>query len=450
MYAFMYADIMKKSPIKLFHVALVFFVVISLSTSTSSVSSSQITDNTPSLYTNQGSTAKGSDKIQQVISLIDEALILEYLQTIVGFGPRMTGGYGCEKAASYIKQQFTDMQLTTRYQNWTAWGNRYYHHIYTSQNVEGTLTGTDISHTSAIIFNAHYDSVAKGPGANDDGSGTVAVLAAAYALSHFTFNRTIKFVTFSGEEIGLIGSRMYTKETYERNESILVEINADMIGHDEGSRKMTVTATEDAGWVADVFQRMNTDYTIGLTIDRGTINRVNHKMSGSDFAAFLTYGWESVCCWEGEHDPNFHSAADNMTNVNLSYLVNTTRIIAATLASVADLSETPLQVRITSPRVGFLYNAGMRKGEIDDLKTTVIDDIWIWAEVDDATIPIERADFYYDGKLVYTDTEAPFKWQFNKFSVRKHEITVYVYDQLGRNSSDWRDIHFINILKRIR
>jgi hypothetical protein len=92
----------------------------------------------------------------------------------------------------------------------------------------------------------------------------------------------------------------------------------------------------------------------------------------------------------------------------------------------------------------------MRKGEIDDLKTTVIDDIWIWAEVDDATIPIERADFYYDGKLVYTDTEAPFKWQFNKFSVRKHEITVYVYDQLGRNSSDWRDIHFINILKRIR
>ena len=56
---------------------------------------------------------------------------------------------------------------------------------------------------SAIIFNAHYDSVAKGPGANDDGSGTVAVLAAAYALSHFDFKRTIKFVTFSGEEIGL-------------------------------------------------------------------------------------------------------------------------------------------------------------------------------------------------------------------------------------------------------
>jgi hypothetical protein len=308
----------------------------------------------------------------------------------------------------------------------------------------------DTTDASAIIFNAHYDSVAKGPGANDDGSGTTAVLAAAFALSHFTFNRTIKFVTFSGEEIGLIGSRVYTRDAYKHNESILVEINADMIGHDEGSRKMTVTATEDAGWIADIFQRLNTNYTIGLTVNRGNINRVNHKMSGSDYAPFLAYGWESVCCWEGDHDPNFHSAQDNLTNVNISYLVNTTRVIAATLAYLADLSDTPPQVRITSPQVGYLYNAGMRKHEIDEFKTTVINDIWVWAEVDYATVPIERAEFYYDGRLVYSDTEAPFKWQFNKFSLRKHDITVYVYDQLGRNSSDWREIHFINILKRIR
>jgi hypothetical protein len=80
----------------------------------------------------------------------------------------------------------------------------------------------------------------------------------------------------------------------------------------------------------------------------------------------------------------------------------------------------------------------------------VINDIWIWAEVDYATYPIERAEFYYDGNLVFIDTGAPFKWQFNKFSLGKHQITVLVYDQLGRNSSDWREIHFINIFKKIR
>jgi hypothetical protein len=107
-------------------------------------------------------------------------------------------------------------------------------------------------------------------------------------------------------------------------------------------------------------------------------------------------------------------------------------------------------VRITSPRVGFLYNAGIQKREIGEFKTTVIDYIWIWAEVEQASIPIQRAEFYYDGKLVFTDTEAPFTWQFNKFSVGKHQISVIVYDQLGRNSTDWREIRFINIFKRIK
>jgi aminopeptidase YwaD len=441
---------MKKSSVSTLQTAIVLFIVVLLSTSASSISFSQQKDTLTSDFDTQILSATSSQKIIDILSMINETLIQEYLQTIVGFGPRMSGSYGCEKAAQYIHQQFTDMQLIARYQNWTLWGSRYYHYFYQSQNIEGTLVGTNAMDNSAIIFNAHYDSVAKGPGANDDGSGTVAVLAAAYALSHFDFNRTVKFVTFSGEEIGLAGSRTYTKEAYEKNESILVEINADMIGHDEGSRKMTVTATEDVGWVADIFQRINNNYSIGLTVNRGTINRVLHGLGGSDFSAFLTYGWESICCWEGDHDPNFHSAQDDLSNVNLSYLVKTTRIIAATLAYLADLPETPPQVRITSPRVGFLYNEGMRKYAIDELKTTVIDDIWIWAEVDYATVPIERAEFYYDGKLVFTDTEAPYKWQFNKFSLGKHQIIVLVYDQLGKNSSDWREIRFINIFKRIK
>ncbi|KYK20196.1 hypothetical protein AYK25_01270 [Thermoplasmatales archaeon SM1-50] len=97
-------------------------------------------------------------------------------------------------------------------------------------------------------------------------------------------------MTFSGEEIDLFGSRSYSKEAYERNERILVEINADMIGYDEGSRRMTITATEDVGWVADIFESINTNYSIGLSISCREIDRAEHKMSGSNYAAFLTYG----------------------------------------------------------------------------------------------------------------------------------------------------------------
>jgi aminopeptidase YwaD len=440
---------MKKESVHIIQTVFVLFIIFLLSSTAASSSFSQKNTTNSSLLVKQKVQTTSSQKISDILSLIDENLILRYLQNIVGFGPRKTGTYGCEKAAQYIHQQFIENGLIARRQNWTGRGNEVIPRRYTSQNIEGTIPGTDPTDTSIIIFNAHYDSVAKGPGANDDGSGTVAVLAAAYALSHFDFKRTVKFVTFSGEEEGLLGSQACTKEAYARNDNILVEINADMVGHDEGSKTMTVTATEDAGWVAEIFQSMNANYTIGLTVNRGTINRAGHGLGGSDYSAFIPYSWESVCCWEGDHDPNFHSALDNLSNVNLSYLVNTTRMIAAALAYLADMDQTPPQVRITSPRVGFLYNDGMQKRPLSEFKTTVINNIWIWAEVDNATIPIQRAEFYYDGKLVYTDTEAPFKWEFNKFSLRKHQITVMVYDQLGRNSSDWREIRFINIFKKI-
>jgi len=441
---------MKKSITCILRTAIVFLIGISLSNPVSSILPPEQTNTNISLFDTPTAQTTTDQKIAQILSIIDENLIMKYLQFIVGFGPRMTGSYGCEKAAEYIFQQFTDMQLPTRYQNWTGWGNRYYPHFYASQNIEATLPGTNTDDTPSIIFNAHYDSVARSPGANDDGSGTAAVLAAAYALSQFDFERSVKFVTFSGEEVGLIGSRAYTKEAYERNERILVEINADMIGYDEGNRKITVTATEDAKWVADMFDHINTNYSIGLTINHREINRENHRMSGSDYAAFLPYGWETVCCWQGTGDPNFHTPQDNLSNVNVSYLVNTTRIIAATLAKLADEPDTPPQVRITSPRVGFLYKNEMKKRAIGEFKTTVIGDIWVWAEVDYATAPIERAEFYYDGKLVFTDTEAPYKWKFDKFSLRKHQITVIVYDELGRESSDWREIRFINIFTRFK
>jgi aminopeptidase YwaD len=438
---------MKNSSVKTFRSITVISIIVLLCASTVSLTSAQRQDRSTLLF--EKPTSSGSNqKIDQVLSLIDQDLLLGYLKILVGYGTRMDGTFNCELAGRYIDKQFTTMGLTSRVQNWSAWGNYHYHYVYDGQNIEGTLPGVDTNDNSALLFNAHYDSVAAGPGANDDGSGTVAVLAAAYALSHFTFQRTIKFVTFSGEEVGLLGAQAYTKEAYQRNDSILLEINADMIGHDTGSNTMRVTTTEDAGWAGDIFQMINQNYSIGLTINRGAINRVNHKLSGSDYSTFLQYGWESLCCWETDPDVNFHSAKDNLSNVNLSYLVNTTRTIAGALAYMADLPEPeiPPQVRIISPRVGYLYNAGMKKQGLGKFKTTVINDIWIWADVEHATAPIQRAEFYYDGKLVFTDTEEPYIWHFNKISLRKHDITVIVYDQLGRNSTDWRQIRFINLL----
>jgi hypothetical protein len=437
-------------PSSLARYALTFFIVSSLCAQASALAPSTTSTSAPPGTEQQSLGTTTNPKINAVLSKIDQHLLLGYLTTLVNYAPRTDGTYGCELSAKYIHTQFQEQGLNTRYQNWTSWGNRYHPHIYHCQNIEGTLPGIDPSDDSIIIFNAHYDGVKAGPGANDDGSGTAAVLAAAYALSQFHFNRTLKFLTFAGEEIGLIGSQAYAKEAYEHNDNILLEINADMIGHDNGSRTMRVISTEDAGWVADIFQTMASNYSIGLTIKPGFTNRVGHKMTGSDYAPFLEYGWESVSCWETAGDPNMHTAQDDLSNINLSYLVNTTKAIAGALAYLADLPETPPQVRIASPKVGSRYVAGMQKHDLKKFKTIVLDDIWIWAEVHYGTAPIMKAEFYDNGKLVSTITQAPFKWHLNERSLRNHEIMVKVYDQLGRTSTDWRELRFINLFLKNR
>ncbi|MFO7677762.1 MAG: M20/M25/M40 family metallo-hydrolase [Thermoplasmatota archaeon] len=398
---------------------------------------------------NKTSTINNNDqKITQILNIIDEDLVFEYLKTLVGFGPRMTGTYGCEKAAEYIYDQFIGMGLDTQFHDWAAWGNRRYPHFYESQNIIATHPGED-PNSATIIFNAHYDTVTNSPGANDDGSGTAAVLAAAYALSQFEFQQTIKFITFSGEEIALLGSRAYAKESYQKNDRILVQINADMIGYDEGSKKMRVTASEDVVWVSDIFKIISETYPIGLNVTQGRINRIQHGLRGSDYASFLLYGYECIACWQVDWDGNMHTPQDDITNVNMSYLVNTTRLIAATLAHLADTTEYPPQVRITSPQIGFFYRDGIQKREIGEYKTMVLNDIWIWAEVDYVSAPLLRAEFYYNGRLVHVDTEEPFKWHFNKRALGNKEIEVIVYDILGRNTTDWREIFFINLFPRI-
>lgn len=390
-----------------------------------------------------------SPKIESILEMITEDLIEEFMATLVGYGPRYTGTYGCEKSADYIHQQFTEMGLDARFQNWESFGNKYHPRFFSSQNVEGTLVGSNSSSDAVIAFGAHYDTARVSPGGNDDGSGTVAVLAAAYALSHFEFEHTVKFVAFSGEEIGLLGSHAYAKEAYESKENILAYMNADMMGHAttaETGRKMGIPVTEDAEWIFNVVDHINNDYDIHFSIDYGFIDREGRGWG--DYHSFVEYGYETISFWGGEGDPNMHTPDDDFDNVNISYLVNTTRIIAGTLAYLADTYDTYPQVQIESPQMGKLYFGGMKKRNISDLKTIVVDDIWIWADVKFATVPIVRADFYYDENLEYTDTEPPFKWNLNKFSLRKHRITIVVYDELGRNSIFWRDIRFINPFPR--
>jgi hypothetical protein len=90
---------MKKLSINTLDTVIVLLIVISLNTSASSISFSQTNDSTLPSFTNKKPNTMEAEKINEILSMINETLVLEYLEPIVGFGPRMTGTYGCEKAA---------------------------------------------------------------------------------------------------------------------------------------------------------------------------------------------------------------------------------------------------------------------------------------------------------------------------------------------------------------
>src|SRR5690606_29059383 len=77
---------------------------------------------------------------------------------------------------------------------------------------------------------SHFDSVAAGPGADDNSSGAAALLEAARVLARHPMPATIVFASFTGEEAGLLGSREFVRRAVAEGTRIVGALNNDMIG----------------------------------------------------------------------------------------------------------------------------------------------------------------------------------------------------------------------------
>ena len=101
-------------------------------------------------------------------------------------------------------------------------------------NIVATLPGTDPSGRTVVV-SGHYDSrvtnildsSSPAPGADDDASGTAAVLELAHVMSHYRFGATIVFLVVAGEEQGLLGSAHWAKSARQRNADIEADLNKD-------------------------------------------------------------------------------------------------------------------------------------------------------------------------------------------------------------------------------
>jgi len=377
--------------------------------------------------------ASKSEVIIDMIQQLDESMILEYLEDLVAFGPRVTETTACEQAGEWIYNEFQSMGLDVRYHSWSNEG-------YDSENIEATLPGLDQTSDEIYIVCGHYDSVPGSPGADDDGSGTIATIAAAYIMSQYSFDHTIRFVTFSGEEQGLLGSERYVQEAYSNGDNIVATLNVDMIGFAETENQgnnIKIYHNDDSNWLVDFTDDIADQYNEYINLDV-----IPSGWSwGSDHYYFWEYGYDALFYHEYEFNHYYHSPQDTIENMNITYDVKCSRLILATLASLTQPSgpsnppETPIQP--DGPTEGLTYSEYSFSTSTTDPESDRIYYKWDWGD------EIGNWDGPFDsGETV----EASHYW----IEEGTYEIRVKARDSNGSIDSSWSNPLEIDITGRLK
>ncbi|KCV67739.1 hypothetical protein H696_05848 [Fonticula alba] len=175
----------------------------------------------------------------RLLDQVNEDDLRYYLEYLTGeasdspFTTRNAYSTQAHDAARWIADQYTSMGFTTTLETFRD---------DMSPNVVAVLPGRRYP-DKFVVLGAHYDSRAidvnspttDAPGANDDGSGTSALLHIAdlIRINKVSFDYTVIFTTFSAEEQGLVGSRAYAKAAKERGDDIVYMFQSDMLAFNQ-------------------------------------------------------------------------------------------------------------------------------------------------------------------------------------------------------------------------
>jgi hypothetical protein len=385
--------------------------------------------------------------IVDMIEQIDESLVFHYHDDLMGFGSRYTGTINCTLAGQYIFNEFGKMGLDVEFHDWK-------YDRFESRNIVATLHGNDNQSNAIFIMSAHYDCTPGSLGANDDGSGVAAVLATAEILSQYSFNHTIRFIAFSGEEVGTYGSFSYAHDCYRGGENIVAVINADMIGYadtEQGGKFLRIHFPERSEWISDFAISIADKYMdiIDLAIEK----RPNYI--GADHQAFIDYGYDGV--WIAHHDgyPWGNTPEDTPDHLNWTYQTKATKLL---LAIIAEIAQKPIDIQIvlTTPYEGYGYVFNRTIIPLDlgrywykGLRGITLIFGRAYASVDVySTEEIEYVVFCIDDNFIFFDSEPPYEWKIQGKHyppIGKITLKVYVYTMSGKVATDEMDIRIFTL-----
>lgn len=221
-------------------------------------------------------------------------------------------------------------------------------------NVVGVMRGSDPAlRDTYVLVTAHYDHLGvrgTGPGdhifngANDDGSGTASVIEVANALAALPTRpkRSIVFMTFFGEELGLYGSRYYGAHPIFPLAKTVADLNLEQLGRtdvDGGSSVGLVNVTGfDFSTLTDAVVKAGGE--TGLQVVKNP--QLNERyFAQSDNQAMADAGVPAHTLSVGYMFPDYHKAGDEWPKIDYANLALVDRTVAVAVYDVADSADTP-------------------------------------------------------------------------------------------------------------
>jgi hypothetical protein len=339
----------------------------------------------------QPPTTQLNPMVKKIVEGVSEERIGATMKRLGEFGTRYVGSeqdnpaHGIGGASNWISEQFKSYspRLEVSFQKFSVPKTQRTPKDLDLVNVVAVLPGT-IDKDRYVIISGHYDSIALrripnaavrtddagpasaadadplAPGVADDASGTAATMELARVMSQYTFDKSIVFVTFAAEEIGLNGSRAFAAKAKEDKMQIEGVLNNDIIGSDVAGNGMSANnhvrvfseGPEDSGSrsLARYTKEIAERYMPSMTVD--LIFRHDRFGRGGDHTSFVAQGFSAVrLTTPSENFANQHTATDTFANASVPYTTRVAKVNAAVLATLA-LAPKPPVVAVNRPAGG--------------------------------------------------------------------------------------------------
>jgi hypothetical protein len=276
------------------------------------------------------------EQIRRIVSRVSANRVYECQRAQASFDSKHVTQPGNAKAIEHLREMYASFGYTPEIQ-WMTLGGRGQTPPITTANVVSTLRGT-VNPDLVYVASSHFDSVPGGPGADDDTSGTCALLEAARVLADTPLPATVVFASFTAEESGLLGSQEFVRLATERKWQVAGALNNDMIGWAGDGARLDNTVRYSNRGIGDLQLGASFLFSELVLYDA-------RYYFGTDAASFID-AWGDVFAGIGSYpilaNPNYHQPTDLLETINFRQVAETAKV---TVASLVALASSPARVK---------------------------------------------------------------------------------------------------------